>query len=111
MTTHPAEADLAGIGPLAEAAARRLRQQLAGRQISQKTLAAKMGVTPMWLNRRYRGTTALSLDDLELIESAAGISAAYLVTGMNDENGHPDHPDGRLCSLCAPRDLNPEPTD
>ncbi|MGO3895333.1 helix-turn-helix domain-containing protein [Brevibacterium aurantiacum] len=110
MSTQPATEILEGIGPLAEAASRRLREQLAGRQISQKVLAMKMGVTPMWLNRRYRGMTALSLDDLYLIERASGISAAYLVTGVNAENRHPDHPNGELCSLCTPRDLNPEPT-
>ena len=110
MTASLAVEEISGIGPIASAAARRLREQLAGRQISQKTLAMKMGVTPMWLNRRYRGTTALSLDDLHLIEEAVGISAAYLVTGVNAENRHPDHPNGEICSLCAPRDSNPEPT-
>lgn len=93
-----------------EAAARRLRGGLAERRLSARQLAMQMGVSYTWMSRRINGKISMSLDDLAMIESASGISVTYLVTGVNAENRHPDHPNGETCSLCTPRDLNPEPT-
>ena len=93
-----------------EAAARRLRGGLAERRLSARQLAMQMGVSYTWMSRRINGKISMSLDDLEMIESASGISVTFLVTGVNAENRHPDHPNGETCLLCTPRDLNPEPT-
>ena len=66
---------------LTEAVARRLRGQMAERQITSAQLAAMTGLGRATISRRITGATALNTDEFQLIESATGISAEYLLTG------------------------------
>ena len=76
---------------LTDDVARRLRGQLAERNIHNKDLAKMTGKSEMYIGRRVRGLVALSTDDLADIEAATGISAGYLVTGqkMTPQPGGP----------------------
>lgn len=87
---------------LTEAVARRLREQLGGRRISQRALARELGETPTWVNSRALGRISMSMADIEAIANATGISAVYLMTGVDAEgrrptmsdDGHLVHPPG-----------------
>ncbi len=46
------------------------------------------------ISRRLSGQTALNTDELELIENVTGISAAYLLTGIEETPAGPNGPDG-----------------
>lgn len=72
---------ITGGEPLHEAAARRLRGVLAEMRLSQKDLAQHTGWGRAYLYRRLTGETPLDVADLEAIQTATGISAAYLVSG------------------------------
>ena len=96
---------------MTEATARRLRGALAERKMSGRTLQMSLGVSYTWVSRRLNGKVSMSAEDMEMIEGATGISPLFLISGVNAENRHPDHPNGETCLLCTPRDLNPEPTD
>lgn len=76
---------------LTDDVARRLRGQLAERNIQNQELAKLLGRSPMYVGRRVRGLVALSTDDLADIETATGISAGYLITGqkMTPQPGGP----------------------
>ncbi len=67
---------------MTQASARRLRGQLAERNISGLMLANMTGLGRSTIDRRLRGLTALNTDELEAIERATGISAVYLLTGQ-----------------------------
>lgn len=75
---------------LTQAVARRLRGQLAEKQISGLQLAQMTGLGRSLINRRLQGETALNTDELEQIEQATGISATYLLTGIRPDQDDPD---------------------
>lgn len=67
--------------PLAAAVARRLRGQLAEQRMTLEDLGKVLGLSKMAASRRVNGETPISLAELELIEAATPITAAYLLTG------------------------------
>lgn len=93
---------------LTQATARRLRGQLAERKITNRGLGRMIGKSYQWVNRRADGETSMSAEDMELIEAATGISAVYLVSGIQ-ETPRPNGPRGG--NQCATRDSNPQPSD
>ena len=93
-----------------EAVARRLREKLAGINVSRRELSRRLNEGPNWATERANGKRAISVEDLDRIEAATGISAVYLFTGLNAENRRPDGPDGGSETTYTPRDSNPEPT-
>ena len=93
---------------LTEATARRLRGQLAEMNISNRTLATRLAVSRELVNRRTKGETSMSAEDMEHIENVTGISAIYLISGTKN----PPDPNGPGGSKkCATRDSNPQPSD
>lgn len=79
-----------------EAAARRIRQELAGmrRPISQTALASQMGIKQQSLSRRLLGTVPFDLNEIYLLCSIARIDVMFILTGRR-ENPRPDvDPDG-----------------
>lgn len=48
----------------------RLRVEMAKRNLNTTDLAAKLGVSDMWLSRRLRGKTEMHLGDLERLARA-----------------------------------------
>lgn len=54
-------------------AAEEVRVLLVRRKMKQTELAARLGVTEMWLSRRLRGVQPLTLDDLAQIAEALGV--------------------------------------
>lgn len=65
-----------------QAVARRLRGQLAERNITPSELARRLGVPQPKIQRRHAGKTPIQLDELDAIEKVTGISAEYLLTGV-----------------------------
>ena len=78
---------------MTEASARRLRGALAERRMSARQLSSLLGMSYTWMSVRVNGKKSMSIDELEAIERATGISAAYLITGTKN-NRRPDGPDG-----------------
>lgn len=68
-----------------QAVARRLRGQLAERNITPSELARRLGVPQPKMQRRHAGKTPIQLDELDDIERVTGISAEYLLTGVKTE--------------------------
>jgi transcriptional regulator with XRE-family HTH domain len=64
------------------AVARRLREELAGEQISVAEVARRLGVTQQKLSRRMTGQTPWDVDELDAVCRAAGISFDYVTTGI-----------------------------
>lgn len=65
-----------------QAVARRLRGQLAERNISASELARRLGVPQPKIQRRHAGITELRLDEIDDIARVTGIDAVYLLTGL-----------------------------
>ncbi|QXQ15697.1 helix-turn-helix transcriptional regulator [Skermania piniformis] len=70
-----------------EAVARRIREQLAGRRISASTVARQIGMTQTAISRRLVGRTDMTIDEIEAICRAAGISFEYAVLGRGEPDG------------------------
>lgn len=75
--------------PLTTAVARRLRGQLAEHRMTLEELGKVLGLSKMAASRRTNGETPISLAELELIEAATPITAAYLLTGQHPSGGPP----------------------
>lgn len=57
----------------------RLRVEMAKRELNTTDLAAKAGVSDMWLSRRLRGKTEMHLGDLERLALALGVDPDELL--------------------------------
>ena len=67
---------------LAEYAAAHLRAEMARREISSIKLAEMLGVSDMWVSRRMRGKTRITMEDLERLAEALGVPmASFLPAG------------------------------
>ena len=75
-----------------QSVARRLRGQLAERNISGLKLANLTGLGRSTINRRLQGETALNTDELDAICRATGIDLNYLMTGK--QGPRPGGPEG-----------------
>lgn len=67
------------IDPLSQRVARRLRGRMAELQLRGTDVAAAIGMTQGSFSRRFTGSAAWELDELQLLESKVGISIAYLL--------------------------------
>lgn len=76
-----------------EATARRLRGALAEIKMSARQLSMKLGVSYTWMSRRINAKTPMTVEDLDAIERATGISAVYLLGG-HEESRRPVGPNG-----------------
>lgn len=72
---------------LTEAAARRLREELAGKRISAREVSRRLHKGVNWAADRANGTTPMTTRDMQAIEEATGITAGYLVTGQKNAPG------------------------
>jgi transcriptional regulator with XRE-family HTH domain len=72
-----------------ELVAAEIRAHLARRRISNRRLAAMLGATPAWVDRRLNGTTAVDTDDLEKIAQALGMTPMDLLAGIPFQSGAP----------------------
>ena len=89
------------------AVARRLREELAGEQISIAEVARRLGVTQQKLSRRMTGQTPWDVDELDEVCRVAGVSFDYVTTGIR---AIPEPPPGNR--LLLPRlDSNQQPFD
>lgn len=75
-------------------AAEEVRVLLVRRKMKQTELAARLGVTEMWLSRRLRGVQPLTLDELAQIAEALGVYPTDLL---------PRPSEGRLITTAATR--------
>lgn len=64
---------------LSAAVAKEVRVLLIRRDMKQSEMAAKMGVTEMWLSRRLRGAQAIDINDLGRMAAVLGVEAADLL--------------------------------
>lgn len=64
---------------------REIKADLGRRDISQRTLAAWLGVSPMWVSGRLNGETAISLDDLTAIAAGLGRPVAFFLPASTRE--------------------------
>ena len=78
-----------------DAVARRLREKLAGINMSRRELSRLLGESHTWATARAAGRTPLSVPDLDRIEAATGISADYLFTGT-EKTPQPIGPGGNM---------------
>lgn len=69
---------------LSDIVAKEIRVLLLRRDMKQSELAAKMGVSEMWLSRRLRGAQSIDLNDLALIADALEVEVTYFLP-RNDE--------------------------
>lgn len=65
--------------PTTESAAAELRAAMARKRITTAELAGDLGVTAMWLSRRLRGVTPLTIEDFGRICQALDVDAASLL--------------------------------
>lgn len=89
---------------LSVAVARRLRGQLAERQISGSKLAKLTGLPQSTVSRKLLGGTPFTLDEIQLIADVTDISVSYVLLGTHentptgDGGGGPEgqsRPEGR----------------
>lgn len=66
---------------LSEHVSAEIRADLGRQGISQRQLAVRLGVSPMWVSGRLSGETAISLDDLVLMASGLGRSVSFFLPG------------------------------
>lgn len=85
MTTH----NTVSGEPLSEQVARRLRALMAERQLRGTEVAAAIGMTQGSFSRRFTGSAPWELDELQRLESAVGISVAYLLGFQDTDTGSP----------------------
>jgi transcriptional regulator with XRE-family HTH domain len=64
---------------LSESAKEALRVEMARQDIGTAKLAQQMGVTYLWLHRRLRGNTQMTVGDLERIADALGVPALKIL--------------------------------
>ena len=88
---------------------RRVHMLMWDAHMTQTTMGPMIGLQQSALSKKLKGERGWNLAELLMIGQIFGVSISYLVG--ESENRHPDHPNGGSCSVCAPRDLNPEPTD
>lgn len=73
--------------------AREIRAELARQQISNRRLAAALGVSGMWVNRRISACeTELTVEDTERIAAALGVSLRQLLNPWLDHKASPTRP-------------------
>lgn len=80
MTETTSLPDITGLNDLVAA---ELRSIAARRDVSHSALAERLGVTQMWLSRRMRGITGLSVDDLAAICSALDVEPVDVIDAAN----------------------------
>lgn len=56
-----------------------LRAEAHRRQLSQKEIASRLGVSPMWVSGRFTGKIACDVDDLALLASVFGMHVRDLL--------------------------------
>ncbi|UVF61155.1 helix-turn-helix DNA binding domain protein [Arthrobacter phage Aoka] len=83
MNTYEQGGASADQEPLSQRVARRLRSRMAELQLRGTEVAAAIGMTQGSFSRRYTGSAAWELDELETLEKKVGISIAYLL-GWDD---------------------------
>lgn len=81
----------------AAAAARRLREELAGKRISIAEVARRLGTTQQKLSRRMTGQKPWGVDELDDVCKVAGVSFVYVVTGIKSL---PNGDDGGAPGVC-----------
>lgn len=69
---------------LSDVVAKEIRVLLVRRDMKQTELAAKLGVSEMWLSRRLRGAQPLDLNDLQRIAAVLNVEAADLLPRSNE---------------------------
>ncbi len=57
-----------------------IRAEIGRAGINQDRLAVELGVTPMWLSRRLRGSTDFSTTEIQAIADYFGVTAGDLFT-------------------------------
>ncbi|WP_160665382.1 helix-turn-helix domain-containing protein [Pseudarthrobacter sp. ATCC 49987] len=72
---------------LSVAVARRLRGQLAERNIKGSELARLTGLPQSTVSRKLLGGTPFTLDELQSICEVSGISLEYILVGLSIESG------------------------
>ena len=73
--------------------AREIRAELARQQISNRRLAAALGVSSMWVNRRISACeTELTIEDTQRIASALGVPVRQLLSAWIDYASSPTKP-------------------
>lgn len=92
----------------AAAVARRLRSELAAKNIKAAAAARICGVTQPWMSRRLTGRTPFDINDLDLVCDLLGISYEYVASGIRPIPPPPP-PDGS--SLLPRMDSNHQPPD
>lgn len=68
--------------PASDAINRRLREELAGRRLSETAAADLCGRKQQWLSRRLTGVTDWAVGELEQTCQALGLSFTYITTGI-----------------------------
>lgn len=79
---------------LSVAVARRLRGQLAERNIKGSELARLTGLPQSTVSRKLLGGTPFTLDELQSICGVTGISLGYILVGLATESGPVPPKDG-----------------
>jgi transcriptional regulator with XRE-family HTH domain len=91
------------------AVARRLREELAGQQISVAEVARRLHVTQQKLSRRMTGHTPWDVDELDEVCRAAGVSFDYVTTGIRAVPTPDGGQSGRRSLLLPRKDSNLQP--
>lgn len=71
---------------LSAAVAKEVRVLLVRRDMKQSEMAARMGVTEMWLSRRLRGAQEIGVNDLAKMASVLSVEVGELLPRSNE--GH-----------------------
>ncbi|MBM4592269.1 helix-turn-helix domain-containing protein [Rhodococcus hoagii] len=77
-----------------QAAARRLRSELAGKRISVSEAARRAGMNQQTLSRRMTGEVEFKVDELDSLCQATGVSFTYVIAGIKETPAGPNGPDG-----------------
>ncbi len=109
MTTSIEIIDIAGDETPDEAAARRIRQSIAGMKFrpSQTQIATAVGMIQQKLNRRLSGAVPFTLTEYTAICEYLELDLVYILTGR--KSPRPDGPDGDGGNVSRLRESNSRP--
>lgn len=93
--------------------AEELRAELARQQRSRRWLATQTGIAHVTVARYVKGASAASVDDLDAMCRALGLSIPDLLVRVERNGGYDPKPVGDALDsgLCAIGDSDPEPAD
>lgn len=108
MTTAPERRGTVSTITTARRVAQNVRAEASRRSMTQERLATVLGMSQQAISDRLRGRTPLTLDELDVLAAAFGMTVTELIDGSRspDPAGPVSSPDAPLAQLAEQLTLN-----